>query len=44
LIVPFEALAAVLQLRLLRGERGQIGLFTLRPVLMQGGNGARRTK
>jgi len=43
-ILPFEALAAVLQLRLLRGERGQIMLLALCPALMQRGNDTRHAK
>lgn len=41
LALPFETLAAVLQLGLLRAERGQVLLFPLRPTLMQCGNDAR---
>ena len=38
LTLPFEALAALHQLCLLGGERGQIVLFALRPALVERGN------
>jgi hypothetical protein len=44
LILPFEAVAALLQLGLLGSECSQIVLFALCPALMQRGNDARHTK
>jgi hypothetical protein len=41
LTLPLQAVAALLELGLLSRERGQILLFTLRPVLVQRGDEAR---
>jgi len=41
LALAFDALPTLEQLRLLRGERGQVVLFRLRPPLMQLGNHTR---
>ncbi len=40
----FETVAALLQLGLLRGERGEIVLLALRPALVQGRNDAWRAE